>query len=162
MASIFTTARSTFSISTTNAAPGTFDGTGYAALTFAQVCPLETLGTFGTAFDVVTFDDICSGNRQKIKGINDNGDLEVVFAYDDTNAGQGHIETAAADTGALDWHFKVTLPNKQTIAGDDAVIYFSGKVVSNTIAAGGANDVVKRNVTIAITKPLVIVDSTDS
>lgn len=160
MASIFTTARASFSISTTNAAPATFDSTGYAALTYSAVCPLESLGSFGTSYDAVTFDDICTGVRQKIKGINDNGDLEVVFGYDDTNAGQGYIETAANDEGVDDWHFKVTLPNKQNSSGDDAIMYFSGKVMSNVVAAGGANDVVKRNVTIAITTAIVVVDST--
>ena len=162
MSSIFTTARASVSISTTNAAPATFDSAGYAALTFAQICPLESIGNLGTSYDVVTFDDICTGDRQKIKGILDNGDLELVFGYDDTNAGQANTVTAANDEGVLDWHFKVTLPNKQAAAGDDAVIYFSGKVVSNVVAPGGANDVVKRNVTIAITKPLVVTDSTAS
>jgi len=162
MASIFTTARSSFSISTTNAGPVSFDASGYGALTFAAVCPLETIGDFGTSFESITFDDICTGIRDKIKGINDNGDLEIVCGYDDTDTGQGHIVTAAADESVLDWHFKVTLPNKQAAAGDDAIIYFSGKVMTNNVGPGGANDVVKRNVTISITKPLVIVNSTAS
>lgn len=160
MASIFTTARSSFSISTTSADPSTFDPAGYAALTYSAVCPLESIGEFGTNFEQTTFDDICTGIRDKIKSIQDNGDLELVFGYDDTNAGQAVIDTAADDESPANWHFKLTLPNKQNATGTDAIFYFSGKVMKNTVAPGSATDVVKRNVTVSITTAIVVVDST--
>ncbi len=160
MASIFTTSLATFQITSDTTAPATFDASGYGALTYTSVCPIESIGPFGTAYDPVTFDDICTGLRQKIKGINDNGDMEVILGYDDTDTGQGLLVTAGNDTSTGDFNFKVTLPNKQNATGADAIIYFGGKVMSTNFVPGAANDVVKRNATIGITTALVIVNST--
>lgn len=160
MSSVFTSARATFSISTTSTDPATFDASGYAALTYSAVCPIESIGAFGNAYDPVTFDDICTGNRLKIKGVKDSGDMEIVLAIDDTDAGQDYITTASDDTSTADWHFKITFPNKQNATGADAIRYFSGKVMNDVETPGSANDVAKRNVTIAITKPVIKVAST--
>lgn len=160
MASIFTTAQATFSISTTTTEPATYDAAGYAALTYSQICPLQSIGAFGTTYESVTFDDICTGLRTKIKGINDNGDMEVVAGYDDTNAGQGYAVTAANDASAANYHFKVTLNNKQNLTGTDSTFYFSGKVMSATVTPGTASDIVTRTFNIGINTEIVEVEST--
>lgn len=158
--SIFATAKATVSISTTTTAPATFDAAGYAALTYSQICPLESIGAFGTTFETVQFDDICTGLRTKIKGINDNGEMEVVAAYDDTNAGQGYAVVAAKDTSTANYNFKITFPNKQNPTGTDAVFYFSGKVMSATNTPGKASDVVTRTFNIGINTAIIEVAST--
>lgn len=160
MPSIFATSGATFSISTTSTAPGTYDASGYGALTYAACEPLENLGSFGDASNEVTFDDIANGRTLKIKGQRNAGNMELVFAYDDTDAGQGYLKTAEEDDSTADWHFKVTLPNKQNDAGADAIIYFSGKVMTQVIAAETADNVTRRNVTIGINTGLVVVNST--
>lgn len=160
MASIFATALSGFYISTSTTAPATYDAAGYGALTYVKVCPLQNLGAFGTSFESVTFDDICTGLRTKIKGINDNGEMEVVAGYDDTDAGQIRLKLAVADTSTSNYHFKVTFPNKQNLTGTDSVFYFSGKVMSAVRTPGGASDVVTLNSTIGINSAIVEVVST--
>lgn len=160
MANIFTASTSSFSISTTSTDPATFDAAGYSALTYQQACPVQSIGPFGTAYESVTFDDLCTGNRIKLKGINDNGDMELVLGYDDTDGAFDYIETAANDTAAVDYHFKITMPNKQNSGGDDAIFYFSGKVMTATTTPGGANDPVTLNVTIGISTSIVKVKST--
>jgi len=97
MASIFTGSLATVSISTTTTAPATYDAADYAALTYSQICPIQSIGAFGTTYESVNFDDICTGLRQKLKGINDNGEMEIVAAFDDTNAGQDYAVAAAND-----------------------------------------------------------------
>jgi len=160
MPSIFAAAKSTVAITATTAPPSTYDAAGYAALTYEQICPLQSIGAFGTTFEAVTFDDICTGLRTKIKGINDNGEMEVVAAYDDTNDGQLAAVVAAKDTSTANYHFKVTLPNKQNITGNDAIFYFSGKVMSATVTPGSASDVVTRTINIGINTEIVEVAST--
>lgn len=160
MASIFAASKATVSISATSAAPATYDLTGYAALTYEQICPLQSIGAFGTNFESVTFDDICTGLRTKIKGINDNGEMEIVCGYDDTNNGQETAVTAAKDKSIANWHFKVTLPNKQNSTGTDAVFYFSGKVLSANVTPGSASDVVTRTFNVAINTEIVEAAST--
>lgn len=160
MASIFATSKSTFSISTTSTPPVTDDAAGYGALTYEQVCPLQNLGAFGTSFESVQFDDICTGNRIKIKGVNDNGEMEVVCGYDDTDDGQEICAEAAVDISTADWHFKVTFPNKQNATGTDAIYYFSGKVMSDTKTPGAASDVVTRTFRIGVNTIPIEVPST--
>ena len=160
MAKIFTAAKSSFSISTTTTPPATFDAAGYAALTYQQACPMQSIGAFGTAYESVTFDDLCTGQRLKLKGINDNGDMEVVLGYDDTDPGFDYIMAAAEDSSAADYHFKVTMPNKQNPTGTDAIFYFSGKVMTATVTPADANTPVTLNATIGLTTRPVRVKST--
>jgi len=160
MASIFATANASVGITSTTAAPATYDAAGYAALTYESICPLQSIGAFGTQFESVTFDDICTGLRTKIKGINDNGEMEVVAGYDDTNDGQLAAVAAAKDTSTGNYNFKVTLPNKLNATGTDAVFYFSGKVMSALTTAGAASDVVTRTFNIGINTEIVEVVAT--
>lgn len=160
MASIFAAAKATVWISATSANPATYDVAGYSALTYKQICPLQSIGAFGTTFEGVTFDDICTGLRTKIKGINDNGEMELVTGYDDTNDGQQTGVTAAKDKSTANWHFKVTLPNKQNLTGTDATFYFSGKVLSATVTPGSASDVVTRTFNVGINTEIVEAAST--
>lgn len=158
--SIFTTSGATFSISTTSTAPGTYDASGYGALTYSSCGSVENIGSFGDASNEVTFDDIANGRTIKLKGQRNAGNIELVLGYDDTDTGQGYLKTAEEDDSTADWNFKITLPNKQNAGGTDAIIYFSGKVMSNVIAAETADNVTRRNVTIGINTALVVVNST--
>ncbi len=160
MASIFTGSLATVSISTTTTAPATYDAAGYAALTYSQICPIQSIGAFGTTYESVNFDDICTGLRQKLKGINDNGEMEIVAAFDDTNAGQDYAVAAANDQSAANYHFKITLNNKLNSTGTDSTFYFSGKVMSATINPGSASDVVTRTFNVSVNTALVEVSST--
>ena len=160
MASIFAGAKATVSITSTTTPPATFNAVGYAALTYNQICPIQSIGSFGTSYESVTFDDICTGLRTKIKGINDNGEMEIVAAFDDTNAGQDAAVAAANDKSTGNYYFKVTLPNKQNLTGNDAIFYFGGKVMSANTNVGGASDVVTRTFTIGINTDIIEVSST--
>lgn len=160
MANIFTSNLATFSISTTSTDPATFDASGYGALTFEQACPMQSFGAFGTSFNPVTFENLCSGLLEKLKGTRDNGDMEVVLGYDDTDGSFDYLTTAVNDTSTANWHFKITFPNKQSSGGTDAIFYFSGKVMTDIKTLAGANDVVTRNVTVGIETAIVNVKST--
>lgn len=160
MASIFTAAKSSVGITATTTPPATFTASGYAALTYDDICPLQSIGAFGTTYESVQFDDICTGLRAKIKGINDNGELEIVAAYDDTNDGQLAAVLAAKDSSTGNYNFKVTLNNKQNTSGTPSTFYFGGKVMSATTTAGAASDVVTRTFTIGINTEIVEVAST--
>jgi hypothetical protein len=160
MASIFTTSGSTVSISNTSAPPATFNAAGYAALTYSAINLTEDIGSFGDTSNEVTFDDIANGRTIKIKGQRNAGNMELVVAYDDTSASQALLKAAEEDDSTADWHFKVVFDNKLSAGGTNGIAYFSGKVMSNMIAAASADNVVRRNVTIAINTKLIIVAAT--
>lgn len=160
MTSIFAGSGSTVSITTTTTPPATNDAAGYAALTYEQICPIQSIGAFGISYETVQFDDLCTGLRTKIKGINDNGEMEIVCGFDDTNDGQLAIIAAANDTSTANYYFKVTMNNKQNATGTPTTFYFGGKVMTATTTPGSANDVVTRTFTVGINTDLIEVAST--
>lgn len=159
---IFTTSGATIAITANTTAPGTFDATGYAALSYTAISKVESLGQFGDESQLVTFDDIADGRTKKLKGQRNAGDLQLVLGIDDTDGGQSALRTAEADDSTGDYYFKVTLPNKQASAGADAIRYFGGKVMSVREQPDGANNVAKLLVTIGINTAIVRVASTAS
>lgn len=159
---IFTTSGSTISMTTTTTNPGTFDAAGYGALSYTQIGSVENLGGFGDTSEEVTFDDIAQRRTIKLKGQRNAGNLELVCGRDDTDTGQDALYTAEQDNSTGNYHFKVTFPNRQASGGDDAVRYFSGKVMSVRETLDTANNVAKLEATIGINTAIILVDSTAS
>ena len=158
--SIFTSSGTKFYISSTSTAPATYDATGYAALTYTQVNFVEDMGAFGDTATDVTFDDIGDRRTKTLKGQFKGEQLSLVCGYDDADAGQMLLITSNADTTQVDWHFKIELPNKQATAGDNAIAYFSGRVMSSKRTISTANNVVKLESTIQPNTAIVYVAST--
>lgn len=150
----------TIAITSTTTAPATFDAAGYAALSYTTVNSVESIGSFGDESQDVTFDDLGDRRTKHLKGQKDAGTLALVCGLDDTDAGQDLLRTAEADGSTGNFHFKVTLPNKQATAGDDAIRYFSGKVMSVRETVDSANNIVKLETNIGINTKIVYVDST--
>lgn len=160
--SIFTASGSKVYISSTSTAPATYDAAGYGALTFTQVNFVEDAGAFGDTATDVTFDDIGDRRTKTLKGQFRGEQMSLVCGYNDADAGQLLLVTAAADTIQVDWHFKIVLPNKQASAGSDAVAYFSGRVMSSKRTISTANNVVKLEATIQPNTAIVYTASTAS
>lgn len=162
MASIFAGAGTNFYLTSTTTPPATYDAVGYAALTWVPIGCISSLGSFGKTFNDVTFDCLVDGATHHLKGTLSRGTLEVTIALDDASTAFTALETAVADKSTANYHFKIVLPNKQAAAGDDAIRYFSGKVMSNVENVTGSNDVVTQTVSIAIETDLIKVASTAS
>lgn len=160
--SIFTASGAQYYISSTATAPATYDSTGYAALTFTQINSVEDGGAFGDTASDVTFDDLSNRRTKTLKGQFKGEQLSLICGYDDSDAGQTLLVSAAADTVEQDWHFKIVLPNKQATTGDDAIAYFSGRVMSSKRTVSTANNIVKLEATIQPNTAIVYVNSTAS
>jgi hypothetical protein len=139
-----TAAGSTLAISV--AAPATFDAAGYAALTFTDIGLIEKLGSLGSSFAKVEFKPL-KGPTQKFKGSVDYGSLQPSLAYDDTDAGQVLLRTAADNPTAL-YSFLVTYPN-------GAKRYFQGRVFGNPETVDGADSVLMASPTIEINTAII-------
>jgi len=160
--SIFTASGTKFYISSTATAPATYDATGYAGLTYTQVNLLEDPGAIGDEATGVDFDDISNRRTITLKGQFKGVQISLISAFDDTDAGQTLLLTAAADTVQQNWHFKYEFANKQSSAGDNAIAYFSGRVMSSKRTIGTANNIVKLESTIQPNTAIVYVASTAS
>ncbi|WP_288437300.1 hypothetical protein [uncultured Pseudomonas sp.] len=117
--------------------------------TYVEVGEIEDLGEFGDTFSTVNFTSLKDGRVRKYKGTADAGDMNLTIGLDNGDAGQTAIKTAHKDRAKGDYNVKVTL-NDAPDGGKPTTFYFRGKVMNNTVAPGAADNVVRRNVTVAI------------
>lgn len=129
------------------ALPTTEDPTGYSALTFTKVGGVEQIGTIGATTNKVEFQPL-DGPKEKHKGSTDYGSLQPSMAYDEDDAGQVLMRTAAEpDNNAL-YAFEVTYPTGEKRWSQGRVFGFPENV-------GNADSIVMANPTIEFSKKVV-------
>jgi hypothetical protein len=129
--------------------PSTYDGTGYAALTFAKIGEVTGLTTLGGSGQVTEFIPLETGEVEKMVGSINYGDTTVTFGKDFTDAGQ--IFLAAAFDGASarqTCSFKLTFPSGK-------IFYFTAKVSSDTVDGFDPNTVMTGQAVLNITSKIV-------
>ncbi|UST85795.1 phage tail protein [Pseudomonas siliginis] len=132
--------------------------TDYKADTYVEVGEIEDLGEFGDTFSSVTFTSLRDGRVRKYKGTADAGDMTLTVGLDNGDAGQAALKVAHKDRSKGDYNIKITLNDGDpdaTPAVLPTTFYMRGKVMSNTVAAGAADNVVRRNVTIGINSDIL-------
>jgi len=132
--------------------------TEYKADTYVEVGEIEDLGEFGDTFSSVTFTSLADGRVRKYKGTADAGDMTLTVGLDNGDAGQAALKVAHKDRSKGDYNIKITLNDGDpdaTPAILPTTFYMRGKVMNNTVAAGAADNVVRRNVTIGINSDIL-------
>lgn len=145
-----TAAGSKLSIGTTATAT---DATTYAADTYVEVGEIENIGEFGDEVSSATFTALANRRVRKFKGTYDAGDLTLTVGFDSGDSGQTALNTALKNEGSADYNFKVEFE-------DGDIFYFSGKVMSRRISVGAADDIVKANISIAISTAVLEIPAT--
>ena len=138
-------------IALTAALPETEDAAGYADLTFTIIRNVESLPAFGPTSRSTEFQPL-DGVKQTHKGAVDFGTMQVPMAYDEDDAGQILLRTAAEPGNNALYAFMVTYPT-------GAKRYFQGRVMGYPEEPGSATTVIKSTVTIAINTKVVKVDA---
>ena len=139
-----TTAGTTLSASAT--LPATYDGTGFAALTFTAVGEITDIGEYGKEYNLVTHIPLSTRRTQKLKGSYNEGALALQMAYDSGDTGQGILITALDSDDSIS--YKVTHQN-----GD--VDYFTGKVMSFRKNVGSTDNIKSASAAIEIDSDIV-------
>lgn len=111
-------------------APGSYDSTGYAALTWVAVGEIKDIPSFGKSRNSISFTPLTSGVTQKYAGITDPGKISLSFLSNTDDAGQIILKTGMGSTSPIS--IKVTSQN-----GD--VYYFRALVLSYKLGIGDAN-----------------------
>lgn len=130
------------SIGISEAAPATFNATGYDALTFTGIGNIDDGGEHGREYAEVTFNPIDTRGTRKFKGSFNEGTKTLSIGYDSDDAGMVLLKTALDDDG--DYSFKVTYPN-----GD--IDYFQAKVLTLSKATAGVDSMLMASVSLSIT-----------
>ncbi len=128
-------------------APATQDAAGYAALTFTEIGSIDKIGALGASFAKVEFQPL-KGPKDKHKGSADYGSLQPSMAYDEADAGQTLLRTAADDATSKLYSFLVTYPT-------GAKRYFQGRVFGAPENTDGADTVIMANPTVEVCTKVV-------
>lgn len=128
----------------------------FAGQSWTPIGWLESIGEFGDESSEITFDAIGEGRTQKLKGIRNAGNMDLVMGIVDDDAGQ--IALLAAEAEIDDYAFKVVFNNAPS-GGTPAERYFIGKVMTARERLDTANNVARRGGRIAINSNVVRVDS---
>lgn len=137
---IRTTAGSTIAISA--AQPATYDGTGYAALTYTEIGEISDLGTFGRKSNVVKYNTVKNRATTKRKGSYDEGTMTLKVGLDNADAGQILAKAAAASDN--DYSLLVTLQS-----GDK--YYFQAQVTSFENDLGSVDKITEATIALELT-----------
>lgn len=135
-----TSAGTTLKISA--ATPATFDGAGYAALSFSNVGEITDLGEFGREYALVTHNPIGSRGTVKRKGSFNEGTMALKLGLDTDDAGQ--ILMKAASVSDNDYSFMVT-----TQGGDK--YYFQAQVMNFKISVSTVDTMTAASVNLELT-----------
>lgn len=125
----------------------------YKADTYVDVGEIEDLGEFGDTFSAVNFTALSDGRVRKYKGTADAGNMTVTVGLDNGDAGQKAVAVAHKDRTKGNYNIKVTLNDGDPGATPPILpttFYYGVKVMNNTVAPGAADNVVRRNMTLAI------------
>ncbi|TYO83659.1 hypothetical protein DQ397_000743 [Pseudomonas sp. CK-NBRI-02] len=136
--------------------------TEYEADTYVDVGEIEDLGEFGDTFNPVNFTALSDGRVRKYKGTADAGNMTLTVGLDNGDAGQKAVGVAHKDRTKGNYNIKVTLNDGDpgaTPAILPTTFYFGVKVMNNTVAPGTADNVVRRNVTLAINTDILEIEA---
>lgn len=128
--------------------PATEDEAGYAALTYNGIGEVESIGEFGTEYELTEFVDLSSRRKRKKKGSYDPGTTDLTLGRDATDQGQQDGKTALKMDD--DVSFRVTYQ-------DGEIEYFMGLVSSYQTDIGDADQITMASMSIAINSDSVIV-----
>lgn len=135
-----TSASSTLKISA--GAPVTFDGAGYAALSFTTIGEVTNMGELGRDFQLVTHNPIATRGTQKLKGSFNEGAMSLQLGLDTDDGGQ--IIAKAASLSDSPYALKLTTAN-----GD--VYYFQALVMNFKVGVNDVNSITSATINLEIT-----------
>ena len=128
----------------------------FAGFSFTEIGWLESIGEFGDESAEITFDAIGEGRTQKLKGIRNAGNMDLVMGVVEDDPGQ--LALLSAEAEVTDFAFKVVFNNAPS-GGTPGERYFIGKVMTARENLSTANSVVRRGGRVAINSNVVRVES---
>jgi hypothetical protein len=142
-----TTAGATFGIVASS--PATYDGVGFAALSYVNVGEIVSLGEHGATYALVTHSPLDSRRVKKFKGSVNDGSMALALGMDITDAGQVLL-IAGADGVAVDTEHSVEITYQ-----DGSIEYFTCMVMSYTRNPSTIDTIIGANVTVELNNQII-------
>jgi len=131
------------------------DAAAYALIAWTEVQGVESIGDLGDETEILTATTLLDGRVFKGKGPRDAGTLPLVCLDRPDDAGQ--IALVAAEGTNFNYPFRVVLPNRITVGGQDQTEYFIGLVSSKRLNVGDVSNIVRRRFDVAINSKITTV-----
>lgn len=128
--------------------PATYDDTGFAALTYAEVGEVISIGAFGGTAEVLTQTPVKSGVIKKVKGSKNYGSQTIQFGKQ-TDDGQAALQAGFDGANEFDTH------SIKLEYSDGVVRYYTGLVSSFEFQEFSASAFVNTACTIEINNAIV-------
>lgn len=130
----------------------------FEADSYQLVGEVEDLGEFGDAWNSTDFTALADSRVRRFKTTRDAGEMQVVLGFDAADAGQSALVTAVDSKN--DYAFKLTLDDEGSGSpSNPTTFYFRAKVMSNRVVGGSNDNVIRRNVTLAINSAIIQIDA---
>lgn len=126
-----------------------------SGLTYTEVGEVENLGDYGDEVGDVTFAALGDSRTRHLKGLSDAGTQDLTIGFDSGDEGQIALVAAQKDRSRWNYAVKITYTDGQTD-------YFVGKVMSMRKTVGGAEDVIRRSVSVGINSAVYEVAPTNT
>lgn len=142
-----TTAGATFGI--VAGSPATYDGVGFAALTFENVGEIVSLGEHGATYALVTHSPLDKRRVEKFKGSVNDGSMAMSLGMDIADLGQVVLIDGADGTN-VDTEHSVEITYQ-----DGSIEYFTCIVMSYTRNPSTIDTIIGANVTIELNNQII-------
>ena len=137
-------------VSVSNAAPATYNSTGFAALTWSLCGELAELPAFGAEAALATHTPLKTGIVAKRRGSLNYGSVALTMAVSDEDTGQTVLQDAAEAAAGTDAQVSV-----KVVLVNGEVQYFTAQVMSYKVNVGNADAITMAEVTLEIDNSVV-------
>lgn len=139
-----------------------FVAADFTSEVWVEIGGLDSLGSLGDSSEAVSQAIINEARVKTLKGTRSAGTMEVVAAIDNADAGQ--LAAIAAEKTPYDYAFKVELNDKPAAGASpkNGERLFIAKVMSASEVFDTANNVMKRNLSLAVNSNIVRVAASAS
>lgn len=137
-------------VSVSNAAPATYNSTGFAALTWSLCGELAELPAFGAEAALATHTPLKTGIVAKRRGSLNYGSVALTMAVSDEDTGQTILQDAAEAAAGTDAQVSV-----KVVLVNGEVQYFTAQVMSYKVNVGNADAITMAEVTLEIDNSVV-------
>jgi hypothetical protein len=134
------------------------DAASFGADTYTVIGEVESFGAFGDTSEEIKFTSLGDGRTQKLAGVKDAGDFEIVMGYDAADAGQAALKAAFDGNTGAPFSFRVELNNALTTGAGPhhgEYLYFNGVVLSYAFDPGNSKEVIKLKAKVSVTSAVV-------
>lgn len=118
--------------------PGTFDSTGYEALTWVKIERAEMVGSFSIEDSIIDVPDLETGVTRAIKGARAGTVVPIPYVFLDGDAGQAALK-AAAEAREGEYSLKIVAPDGARVEAASGIAYSFIKNERSTTSYEGAS-----------------------